>query len=40
MLSWRKKKEKQAEKRQMLESMLAENTEKTNKLKKFEKQKL
>ena len=35
-----KKREKRAEKRQMLEFMVAENTGKTNKLKKFKKQKL
>ena len=34
-----KKREKGAEKIQMLESMLEENTEKTNKLKQFKKQK-
>ena len=36
----KKKREKGAEKRQMLESMLVENTEKINKLKKFKKQNL
>ena len=35
-----KKRKKRAEKRQMSESVLAENTEKTNTLKNFKKQKL